>query len=121
MLEIIAIEMVEPNNKYYWGKNKKYKKEWNELVKNSPRHNAVEYFKKYGKPQKYHLILMGMPETIEEKLVEAFYDDGKVSYINLSDRMPEDFIESRMDFYELKDYADDMKYFIKDLLNMIRD
>lgn len=116
-MEIVAIKMNETNRKYYW--DKKYKKEWDELVNNAPRYDAVEYFKKYKKPKGYEIIIFGRPETIEEKLVEAFYDSDKLTYISASDSFPEDFVEERTSFDTMISYADEMKYFIEGLLDMI--
>lgn len=117
-MEIIAIEMTDTNKKYYWEQNKKYKKEWNELVKNAPRHNAVNFYKEFKSAKGKHIIVVGEPKTIEEKLVKGFYEQ-KPSYISSSRAFPEDFVEDRTSFEDMIEYADEMKYFIEDLLDMI--
>lgn len=118
MLEIIAIEMTDTNKEYYWGKSKKYKKEWNELVNNAPRHNAVAFYKEFKSAKDKHIIVVGEAKTIEEKLVKGFYEQ-KPSYISSSNSFSEDFVEGRTSFDDMVEYADEMKYFIEDLLNTI--
>ena len=117
-MEIITIEMTDTNKKYYWDKSKKYKKEWNELVENAPRHDAVAFYKEFKSAKGKHIIVVGEPKTIEEKLIKGFYEK-KPNYISYSDSFPEDFVEGRTSFDNMVEYADEMKYFIEDLLNMI--
>ena len=120
-MKIIAINLNEGNNKeYYWGKTKEFKKEWKTLLDDpSNTHDAVEFFKAYGKePKGYHLILDGEPTTIQEKLIQRIYSD-EPTYEDMSKNFPEDFIECRTSWDDLKDYADDMKYFINELITMI--
>ena len=120
-MKIIAINLNEGNNKeYYWGQTKEFKKEWKKLLEDpSNTHDAVEFFKVYGKePKGYHLILDGEPTTIQEKLIQRIYGN-KPTYEDMSKNFPEDFIEDRTSWDDLKDYADDMKYFINELITMI--
>lgn len=121
-MEIIAINLNEGNNReIYWGKAKKFKKEWNALV-NDPenRYDPVEFYKKYGKdyPEGYTVETVGKPSTIQEALIERFYSLAG-TYESMSSSFPEDFIESRTSWDEMVRYADDMKYFIDYLMGMI--
>lgn len=118
MLEIIAIELNETNKEYWWGKSDKYKKEWKELVDNSPRHNAVDFFKENKRPNNKEIILVGEATTVEEKLVKCFYEK-KPEYPIVSYLLPEELIETRTSFETMKSYADEMKYFIEDLIRTI--
>lgn len=106
MLEIIAIDFNIDN------KDKK------ELIDNSLRYNAVEFFRKHKRPNDKEIILVGEATTIEEKLVKCFYEK-KPEYPIVSYFLPEEFIETRTSFETMKAYADEMKYFIEDLLRTI--
>ena len=111
--------MTDANKKYYWERNKKYKKEWDNAVKNATRYtDAVDFYKTFRSAQGYHIIIEGEAKTVEEKLVKGFYEQ-KPSYISSSSAFPEDFVESRTSFDEMIEYADEMKYFIEDLFDTL--
>lgn len=119
-MEIIAIEKTNEIYKgYFWsGESKKYEKEWNELVENAPRYDAVAFYKEFKSAKDKHIIIIGEPKTIEEKLIEGYYEQ-RPRYISFSNSFPEDFIEGRTSFDDMIEYADEMKYFIEDLLDTI--
>ena len=116
---IIAINLDEGDNKeYYHGKSRKFRKEWKELLKDPKNHyDPIIFYKNHGRsPKHYEIIVDGEPTTIQEKLIKALYLD-ELTYMMINS--PEDFVESRISYETLKDYADDMKYFISDLISMI--
>ena len=117
-MKIIAINLNEGNNKeIYWGRSKKFKKEWKALVNDPANHyDPVTFYKEHGNG--YEIMTDGEPKTIQEKLIQRIYGD-KPTYEDMSENFPEDFIESRTSWDDLKDYADDMKYFINELITMI--
>lgn len=120
-MEIIAINLNEGNNKeIYWGKSKKFKKEWKALVNDPANHyDPVTFYKEHGKEWKgYKIMTDGEPTTIQEKLIQRIYSD-KPTYEGMSEFFPEDFNVYRTSWDDLKDYADDMKYFINELITMI--
>lgn len=106
MLEIIAIDLNVTN------------KDRKSLIDNSPRYNAVEFFRENKRPNNKEIILVGEATTVEEKLVKCFYEK-KPEYPIVSYFLPEEFIETRTSFETMKRYADEMKYFIEDLLRTI--
>lgn len=56
----------------------------------------------------------GEPIEPLEKLVSFVYDSA--SYISMKKNFPEDFVESRTDWDDMVEYADQMAYFIEDLM-----
>lgn len=120
-MKVIAINLNEGNNKeYYWGKSKKYRKEWKTLLNEPSNHyDAVEFFKAHGsEPKGYEIVLEGEPTTIQEMLIQRLYGTA-ATYEHMSESFPEDFNEYRTSWDDLKDYADDMRYFINSLVSMI--
>lgn len=120
-MEIIAINLNEGNNKeIYWGRSKKFKKEWKALVSDPTNHyDPVTFYKEHGREWNgYEIMTDGEPKTIQEKLIQRLYQI-EPTYERMSTDFPEDFIESRTSWDDLKDYADDMKWFIWNLLDMI--
>lgn len=110
-------------------------KEWedvrNSKLKGAERENAFkEVVKKIGTKltlQEYFSIpcrrsdwrkeicyqCIGKPINILEELAFSEIDyHEELSYINAKDRFPEDLIESRTDWEEMKNYADNLAYFI---------
>lgn len=57
---------------------------------------------------------IGEPNNPLEKLVGFVYSGP--NYINMKSRSPEDFIESRTDWDDMVDYADEMASFIKEIM-----
>lgn len=65
-------------------------------------------------------ICVGKPTNLLERLAFSEMDyDSNLSYINMSQSFPEDFIESRTSYEDMIDYADGLKYFIEELKDEI--
>lgn len=79
--------------------------------------SATEYwdnrykYRSWNSEQKVAFI--GDPLTALEKIIK-FVDDSS-SYCHMTESFPEDFTESRTDWYAMQNYADEMSSFIKDL------
>ena len=115
-------------------------KEWNEFVNNDlkgligiERDKKVdEFIIKTGKEitpkefndKAYHytspwnddkFLFLGEPENVVEKLLKFVYNSA--SYIHMKSSFPEDFCESRTDWDDMVNYADEMESFIKEILD----
>lgn len=68
----------------------------------------------------YNYQCFGDAKNIIERLAygEIKYDND-LSYCNIKENFPEDLIESRTDWNDMKDYADGLYYFIKSLKSEI--
>ena len=66
-----------------------------------------------GWSNKLRYEFIGEPNTPLEKIVKFVYSG---SYIDRKRRAPEDFIESRTDWDDMMDYADEMANFINELM-----
>lgn len=66
----------------------------------------------WGSQLRFRFI--GEPTDPLEKLVKYVYDGD--NYIYMKDHFPEDFVESRTDWDDMVDYADDMSRFIRNLM-----
>lgn len=120
-MKIVAINLTEGNNlEVYCDRKKKREKEWKALLddpKNS--YNPVTFYREYGCYPKYtEIICVGEPETIQEKLIQRVYSNSVV-YERMSKEFPEDLVEGRTSWDDLKRYADDMASFINELTRMI--
>lgn len=73
--------------------------------------NSYLYTNLFGE-LRYKFI--GEPNNPLEKLVGFVYSGP--NYINMKSRSPEDFTESRTDWDEMIDYADEMASFIKEIM-----
>lgn len=63
---------------------------------------------------------IGKPTNILERLAFSEMENDKdLSYINMSDFYPEDFVESRTSYEDMIDYANGLKYFIEELKDEI--
>ena len=83
-----------------------------------------EYFQDFFRRDNHHnktsYKCFGKPTNAIEQIVfaETDYFDN-LSYYTMSYSFPEDMIESRTDWDNMKDYADKMCYFINDLIDDI--
>lgn len=77
-----------------------------EFLKN--RHVYTDSFGEF----RYRFI--GEPNTPLEKLVRFIYSGS--NYINMKRKFPEDFTESRTDWDDMVNYADEMACFIEELM-----
>ena len=73
--------------------------------------NSYLYTNLFGK---LRYKLFGEPSNTLEKIVEFVY--GSSSYIHMKESFPEDFIESRTDWEDMVNYADEMASFIKEIM-----
>lgn len=83
-----------------------------------------EYFKDFRRKDDYYTKIsykcFGKPTNAIEQIVYAETDYlDNLSYLSAKDNHPEDLIESRTDWEDMKDYADGMYYFIQDLMRDI--
>lgn len=83
-----------------------------------------EYFKDFRRKDGYYTKIsykcFGKPTNAIEQIVYAETDYlDNLSYQSAKDNYPEDLIESRTDWEDMKDYADGMYYFIQDLMGDI--
>lgn len=77
-----------------------------EFVKNSYKYTSW--------CSEWRFRFFGEPIEPLEKLVKFVYDSA--SYISMKKNFPEDFVESRTDWDDMVEYADQMAYFIEDLM-----
>lgn len=116
-------------------------KEWKELInsnlKGKERHKAIndfiknngdevsikEYFsdnERYSLNKDYSYECFGEPTNSIEKLAYGeIVNFSDLSYCNAKKRCPEDLVESRTSWDEMKEYADGLYYFIDSLKNEI--
>ena len=111
-----------------WENIRRSKLEWeerenafNEYIKQSGTKVTIkEYFQDINREYNYNKTSyksFGKPTNTIEKIVFAetnHLDD--LSYLSVKVNNPEDLIESRTDWEALKDYADGMYFFIRDLI-----
>lgn len=72
----------------------------------------------YDKEYSYHCD--GKPNNCIERLAYAEIEyDGDLSYCTVREHSPEDLIESRTDWDEMRNYADGLAYFIDNLKSEI--
>lgn len=64
--------------------------------------------------RKLHYKFIGEPCSPLEKMVKFAY--GGASYISMKENFPEDFTESRTDWDDMVDYADEMASFIEEIM-----
>lgn len=102
-----------------------YRPYWIDIMNDPKNHyDALEFFNKYGrKPWEKHMHIEELegeyPKTIVEHLIDrAYFHSG---YERYSRSFPEDICESRTDWYEMKDFADNMGYFIDNLIDLINE
>ena len=74
--------------------------------------NNSHTYTSWGSKLRFRFI--GEPTDPLEKLVKYVYDGD--NYIYMKDHFPEDFVESRTDWDDMVDYADDMSRFIRNLM-----
>lgn len=97
----------------------KEERELNKLIKaNAPMQAATEYVAKNGWKHYvngYAAYTVGEPETILELLIQRKFEKRNNFHYEDVD-FSEENADNDIDVYELLEYADDMKYFIKDLM-----
>lgn len=126
-MKIFALDISNKENlKLYHNRcdeNFEYRPIWID-IKNDPKnhYDALEFFKKYGRnPCEKHMYIEELegehPKTIVEHLINrVYFCSGYESY---SRSFPEDMCEERTDWYDMKEFADNMGYFINNLISLI--
>ena len=98
---------------------------FNECVKNiGVELTLQEYFATYPRESNFTkgvcYCCIGEPTNILERLAYSEIEyDGELSYIHRSKASPEDFVESRISYEDMIDYADGLAYFIDSLKDEI--
>ena len=124
-MKILAIDLSQGDNRdIYWGKSKKRKKEWNALREDPKNlYDPLEFYRKHNgkRPSGFELDVVGEPSTFEEALIARIYRNGPdVPYERVCDHFPEDLCEERCGFDSMKNYADEMRWFISGLYDFIK-
>lgn len=127
MMKIVKIVWADIDKNVYRNPNK-YKKEWREILDASPSYTAEEFLKLdldyYAKFEPYHSlgycwVLDGEPASIVEELVAYQLGLSGPSYDFAVRNHPEDLIEERTDWEQMKDYADEMHGFLDRLCSYL--
>ena len=95
----------------------------NAIKEHGTQISIVEYFKDWNRNswgKDYCYACYGEVENSIERLANAEinYDEG-LTYLNAKNNHPEDLIESRTSWNEMKDYADGLYWFIDSLISDI--
>lgn len=117
-------------NKILWrnsGKSKEGKRAWANLLNNAESMSAKEFWDNeydkwyYEYPFKSNwFIVIGEPESIVDKLINLKIGETESCYYpHIVSNSPEDLIESRTSWEDLKRLADEMNDFINDLYRYI--
>lgn len=123
-MKILAIDLSQGDNRnIYWNRSKR-KNKWNAL-RSDPKnmHDPLEFYREHRgkKPVGFELDVVGEPSTFEEALIARIYRNGPdVPYERVCDRFPEDLCEERCGFDSMKNYADEMRWFISSLYDFIK-
>lgn len=95
--------------------------EW--IRTNGKKVSIKDYFNDYSRSRwnkDYSYRCEGEPENCVERLAYGEIEhDNDLSYCNTKENFPEDLIESRTDWDEMKSYADGLAYFIDSLKSEI--
>lgn len=83
------------------------------IIKTGQEISASEFVNNNHIYTDLHYKFIEEPNTLLEKIVRFIYSG---SYIDRKRRAPEDFTESRTDWDEMIDYADEMASFIKEII-----
>lgn len=128
-MKIVKIPITE-QNKVLWRNNNRSKegeKAWADLLENAESMSAKEFWDNeydkwnYEYPFKSNwFIVVGEPESIVDKLVNLKIGETESCYYpHIVLNSPEDLIESRTSWEDLKRLADEMNDFINDLYHYI--
>lgn len=93
----------------------------NAIKEHGEQISIVEYFKDWKRNswgKDYCYVCYGEAEGSIERVVNAEinYDEG-LSYLSAKNNNPEDLIESRTNWDEMKNYADGLYYFINSIIS----
>lgn len=121
-MKIVKVPITEVSKAAYFGKDKAA---WKKVLDESESMTSEEFWKNEWKT--YHSVktpmnwffIVGEPKSIVDELIKLKIGDTNVYYPSICERSPEDLIESRIDWDELKEHADDMYYFIERLYDYI--
>lgn len=126
-MKIIKVPITEKNRELWRSrtKSKADKQRWEHLLNESPSMTAKEFWQNewdnYSSAQVLTnwFFVVGSPESIIDELINLKIGDSDVYYPTICRHSPEDLIESRTDWEQLKGHADDMYYFIERLYDYI--
>lgn len=104
----------------------KYDSDENITCKEFVKKYASEYYKLFSwrtRPSyinEWEIETDGKAKDIFEQMVLMLYNrDDRLRFISYYESFPEDMIEGRTDFDEMKGYAIDMKHFIENVLELV--
>lgn len=126
-MKIIKVPITEQNKKNFFSKtkNKEGKEKWEQLLTQSQSMTATEFWENEPNSdfERYHsnywYFVVGKPESIIDELVNLKLGESNVHYPWICRHSPEDLIESRTDWEQLRELADEMYYFIERLYDYI--
>lgn len=125
-MKIIKVPISEQNREIFFSKEKTKsgKQKWEQLLSKSQSMTATEFWENewntYNAENPTHwFFIVGAPESIIDELINLKLGESNVYYPWICEHSPEDLIESRIDWGQLKEHADDMYYFIERLYDYI--
>lgn len=136
-MKIIKVPITEENKELYRNRCEGYvgKTAWEDLLSSCECLTSGEFWKneweeyerlkyswnyKDAEKLKYWFIIDGEPNSIADELVKLkLGENDECRYPWAVEHHPEDLSESRTDWEEMKDYADEMYYFIHRLYDYI--
>lgn len=121
-MKIVKVPITEQNKEVYWSRNKN-KKAWEKLMNECPSMTSKEFWdnewEKYNKdniPTHWYFVV-GKPESITDELINLKIGDTNVDYPYIKENRSWEI--EKMDWYDLREYADNMSDFIQKLYNYI--
>ena len=121
-MKIIKVPVTEQNKRVYFAKNKN-KKAWEKLMSECPSMTSKEFWdnewEEYNKeriPTHWYFII-GEPESIIDELINLKIGDTNVFYPYIKENRPWEI--DKIDWCDIRDYADAMNDFIQKLYNYI--
>lgn len=76
--------------------------------------NYLNDWRKY-KDSDIVLVMDGVPTTLREKIALALHRNN-LSYFALCENHPEDKVESRTSWYDMEEYADNLRYTLSEII-----
>jgi hypothetical protein len=77
--------------------------------------NYLNEWRKY-KASDIVLVMDGVPTTLREKIALALHRHN-LSYFTLCENYPEDKVQSRTSWYDMEEYADNLRYTLGEIIN----
>lgn len=76
--------------------------------------NYLKDWRKY-KANDIILVMDGEPTTLHEKIALALHRHN-LSYFTLCENFPEDKVQSRTSWYDMEEYADNLRYTLSEII-----